>query len=142
MKIIFAGGGTAGHVEPALAIARLWRNKHPNDLIEFIGTAKGLENQLVPAASFKLNQIPKVVMPRKISPSLISAPFAFFKALTASRQIINGSDLLIGFGGYVSAPAYLAAKHRRNVDLPQPFLPNRPYLPPLFNSITVSSTNT
>ena len=110
MKIIFAGGGTAGHVEPALAIARLWRNKHPNDLIEFIGTANGLENQLVPTANFKLNQIPKVVMPRKISPSLISAPFAFFKALTASRQIIKGSDLLIGFGGYVSAPAYLAAK--------------------------------
>jgi UDP-N-acetylglucosamine--N-acetylmuramyl-(pentapeptide) pyrophosphoryl-undecaprenol N-acetylglucosamine transferase len=110
MKIIFAGGGTAGHVEPALAIARLWRDKHPNDLIEFIGTAKGLENQLVPAANFKLNQIPKVVMPRKISPSLISAPFAFFKALTASRQIIKGSGLLIGFGGYVSAPAYLAAK--------------------------------
>jgi UDP-N-acetylglucosamine--N-acetylmuramyl-(pentapeptide) pyrophosphoryl-undecaprenol N-acetylglucosamine transferase len=49
-------------------------------------------------------------MPRKISPSLLSAPFSFFKALTASRQIIKGSDLLIGFGGYVSAPAYLAAK--------------------------------
>jgi len=110
MKIIFAGGGTAGHVEPALAIARLWRDRNPNDLIEFIGTAKGLENQLVPAANFKLNQIPKVVMPRKISSSLIGAPFAFAKALTASRQIIKGSDLLIGFGGYVSAPAYLAAK--------------------------------
>jgi UDP-N-acetylglucosamine--N-acetylmuramyl-(pentapeptide) pyrophosphoryl-undecaprenol N-acetylglucosamine transferase len=110
MKIIFAGGGTAGHVEPALAIARLWRDRHPNDVIEFIGTAKGLENQLVPAANFKLNQIPKVVMPRKISPSLISAPFAFFKALTASCQIIKGSGLLIGFGGYVSAPAYLAAR--------------------------------
>ena len=110
MKIIFAGGGTAGHVEPALAIARLWRDKYPNDLIEFIGTAKGLENQLVPAANFKLNQIPKVVMPRKISPPSIGAPFAFSRALTASRQIIKGSDLLIGFGGYVSAPAYLAAK--------------------------------
>jgi len=110
MKIIFAGGGTAGHVEPALAIARLWRDRHPNDVIEFIGTAKGLENQLVPVANFKLNQIPKVVMPRKISPSLLSAPFSFLKALTASRQIIKGSDLLIGFGGYVSAPAYLAAK--------------------------------
>ena len=110
MKIIFAGGGTAGHVEPALAIARLWRDRHPNDVIEFIGTAKGLENQLVPVANFKLNKIPKVVMPRKISPSFLSAPFSFFKALTESRQIIKGSDLLIGFGGYVSAPAYLAAK--------------------------------
>jgi len=110
MKIIFAGGGTAGHVEPALAVARIWRERYPKDLIEFIGTSKGLENQLVPAANFKLNQIPKVVMPRKISPSVISAPFAFAKAITASRQIIKGSDLLIGFGGYVSAPAYLAAK--------------------------------
>ena len=110
MKIIFAGGGTAGHVEPALAVARIWRERYPRDLIEFIGTSKGLENQLVPAANFKLNQIPKVVMPRKISPSVIGAPFAFAKALTASRQIIKGSDLLIGFGGYVSAPAYLAAK--------------------------------
>jgi UDP-N-acetylglucosamine--N-acetylmuramyl-(pentapeptide) pyrophosphoryl-undecaprenol N-acetylglucosamine transferase len=110
MKIIFAGGGTAGHVEPALAVARIWRERYPKDLIEFIGTSKGLENQLVPAANFKLNQIPKVVMPRKISPSVIGAPFAFAKAITASRQIIKGSDLLIGFGGYVSAPAYLAAK--------------------------------
>ena len=113
MKIIFAGGGTAGHVEPALAVARLWRERYPKDLIEFIGTSKGLENQLVPVANFKLNQIPKVVMPRKISPSLIGAPFAFIKAVMASRQIIKGSDLLIGFGGYVSAPAYLAARSLR-----------------------------
>ena len=55
MKIIFAGGGTAGHVEPALAIARLWRERNPEDSIIFLGTAKGLENQLVPAANFDLN---------------------------------------------------------------------------------------
>jgi len=54
MKIIFAGGGTAGHVEPALAIARLWQSKNPQDTLEFVGTPKGLENQLVPAANFKL----------------------------------------------------------------------------------------
>ena len=110
MKIIFAGGGTAGHVEPALAIARLWRERNPEDSIIFLGTAKGLENQLVPAANFDLKLIPKVVMPRKISLSLISAPFAFTKSLLAARKIIKGADLLIGFGGYVSAPAYLAAK--------------------------------
>ena len=110
MKIIFAGGGTAGHVEPALAIARLWRERNPEDSLIFLGTAKGLENQLVPAANFDLKLIPKVVMPRKISLSLISAPFAFSKAFLAARKIIKGADLLIGFGGYVSAPAYLAAK--------------------------------
>ena len=110
MKIIFAGGGTAGHVEPALAVARLWREAHPGDLIEFIGTDKGLENQLVPAASFKLHYIPKVVLPRKIGISLLSAPFTLAKSFVSARQILKGADLLIGFGGYVSAPAYLAAK--------------------------------
>ena len=42
MKIVFAGGGTAGHIEPALAVARLWRQNHPGDELEFIGTASGL----------------------------------------------------------------------------------------------------
>ena len=110
MKIIFAGGGTAGHVEPALAVARLWRERNPEDSLLFLGTSKGIENQLVPAANFELKQIPKVVMPRKFSLSVISAPFAFSKAFLAARQVIKGADLLIGFGGYVSAPAYLAAK--------------------------------
>jgi UDP-N-acetylglucosamine--N-acetylmuramyl-(pentapeptide) pyrophosphoryl-undecaprenol N-acetylglucosamine transferase len=110
MKIIFAGGGTAGHVEPALAIARLWQSKYPQDTLEFIGTAKGLENQLVPAANFKLYKIPKVVMPRKVSLSLFSAPLAFLGAIMSARRVVKGADLLIGFGGYVSAPAYLAAK--------------------------------
>ena len=110
MKIIFAGGGTAGHVEPALAVARLWRERNPEDSLLFLGTSKGLENLLVPAANFELKLIPKVVMPRKISLSIISAPFAFSRALLEARQIIKGADLLIGFGGYVSAPAYLAAK--------------------------------
>jgi len=113
MRIIFAGGGTAGHVEPALAVARLWREQNPGDLLEFIGTDKGLENQLVPAASFKLHHIPKSVLPRKISPGLLKAPITLSRSIIRSRQIIKGADLLIGFGGYVSAPAYLAAKSLR-----------------------------
>ena len=113
MKIIFAGGGTAGHVEPALAVARRWREQNPEDLIEFIGTDKGLENQLVPAASFKLRHIPKVVLPRKISPALLTSPLTLFKSFKSTCQIAKGADLLIGFGGYVSAPAYLAAKYLR-----------------------------
>ena len=115
MKIIFAGGGTAGHIEPALAVARLWREQNPGDLIEFIGTDKGLENQLVPSASFKLHHIQKVVLPRRISPLLFKAPFVLYKSFNSARQILKDADLLIGFGGYVSAPAYLAAK---SLDIP------------------------
>ena len=110
MKIVFAGGGTAGHIEPALAVARLWRQNHPGDELQFIGTASGLENQLVPAAGFKLAHIPKVVIPRKLSPKLLKVPFALSSSFLAARKLLNGADLLIGFGGYVSAPAYLAAK--------------------------------
>ena len=110
MKIVFAGGGTAGHIEPALAVARLWRQNHPGDELQFIGTASGLENQLVPAAGFKLSHIPKVVIPRKLSPKLLKAPFTLSSSFLAARKLLNGADLLIGFGGYVSAPAYLAAK--------------------------------
>ena len=110
MKIVFAGGGTAGHIEPALAVARLWRQNHPGDELQFIGTASGLENQLVPAAGFKLSHIPKVVIPRKLSTKLLKVPFTLSSSFLAARKLLNGADLLIGFGGYVSAPAYLAAK--------------------------------
>jgi UDP-N-acetylglucosamine--N-acetylmuramyl-(pentapeptide) pyrophosphoryl-undecaprenol N-acetylglucosamine transferase len=110
MKIVLAGGGTAGHIEPALAVARLWQHKHPSDQLEFIGTANGLENQLVPAAGFKLVHIPKVVIPRRLSPKLLQAPFTLARSILTSRRLLSGADLLIGFGGYVSAPAYLAAR--------------------------------
>jgi UDP-N-acetylglucosamine--N-acetylmuramyl-(pentapeptide) pyrophosphoryl-undecaprenol N-acetylglucosamine transferase len=110
MKIVLAGGGTAGHIEPALAVARTWRANHPGDQIEFLGTKSGLENQLVPAAGFKLSHISKVVIPRKISLSLFVAPTTLTQAFLESRAGLKGADLLIGFGGYVSAPAYLAAR--------------------------------
>ncbi len=113
MKIVFAGGGTAGHIEPALAVARLWRQNQPGDELQFIGTASGLENQLVPAAGFKLSHIPKVVIPRKLSPKLLKAPFTLSSSFLAARKLLHGADLLVGFGGYVSAPAYLAAKSLR-----------------------------
>ena len=110
MKIVLAGGGTAGHIEPALAVARTWRANHPNDEIEFLGTKSGLENQLVPAAGFKLSHISKVVIPRKVSLSLFVAPTTLTQAFLEARAGLKDADLLIGFGGYVSAPAYLAAR--------------------------------
>jgi UDP-N-acetylglucosamine--N-acetylmuramyl-(pentapeptide) pyrophosphoryl-undecaprenol N-acetylglucosamine transferase len=110
MKIVFAGGGTAGHIEPALAVARLWRKNHPDDELQFIGTTSGLENQLVPAAGFTLGHIAKVVIPRKLSTKLLKVPLTLSSSFFAARKLLKGADLLIGFGGYVSAPAYLAAK--------------------------------
>jgi UDP-N-acetylglucosamine--N-acetylmuramyl-(pentapeptide) pyrophosphoryl-undecaprenol N-acetylglucosamine transferase len=110
MNIVLAGGGTAGHIEPALAVARAWLLHHPKDQIEFIGTSSGLENQLVPAAGFKLSHIPKVIIPRKFSLSLFVAPTTLTQAFLQARSALKGADLLIGFGGYVSAPAYLAAR--------------------------------
>lgn len=107
--IVFAGGGTAGHVEPALAVARAWNEKYPNDRCIFLGTPAGLENTLVPAAGFSLSIIDKVVMPRKLNFEFAKLPVQLFRAVKSAKNIINGADLLIGFGGYLSASAYLAA---------------------------------
>jgi UDP-N-acetylglucosamine--N-acetylmuramyl-(pentapeptide) pyrophosphoryl-undecaprenol N-acetylglucosamine transferase len=108
--IIFAGGGTAGHVEPALAVARKWRATHPEDRCIFIGTDEGLENTLVPAAGFELRNIPKVVLPRSVSVDLARLPWLLRRAVYSARSVISDSSLVIGFGGYVSASAYLAAR--------------------------------
>lgn len=109
-SIVFAGGGTAGHIEPALAVARQWRLVHPDDVITFLGTKNGLENTIVPRAGFTLAHIPKVSISRKPHFSWLAAPIDLVRAVKASQIILRDADLLIGFGGYVSAPAYIAAR--------------------------------
>lgn len=113
MKIVLAGAGTAGHIEPALAVADAWRREFPQTQFEFVGTSTGLENTLVTNAGFHLNLIPKVVFPRRISLTAFSAPLRFLQAVIKSHKIVKGSDCVIGFGGYVSAPIYLAAALNR-----------------------------
>jgi UDP-N-acetylglucosamine--N-acetylmuramyl-(pentapeptide) pyrophosphoryl-undecaprenol N-acetylglucosamine transferase len=113
MKIVLAGAGTAGHIEPALAVADEWRKEFPKCEFEFVGTTAGLENVLVTGAGYKLSTIPKVTLPRSLSPVGLLAPLRFGQALSRSLQIVNGADCVIGFGGYVSAPIYLAAALRR-----------------------------
>jgi UDP-N-acetylglucosamine--N-acetylmuramyl-(pentapeptide) pyrophosphoryl-undecaprenol N-acetylglucosamine transferase len=109
-SIILAGGGTAGHIEPALAVARVWKSQNPHDQILFLGTAQGLESTLIPAAGFSVSNIPKVRISRTPSLSWARIPFELLASVKACRTILKGSDLLIGFGGYVSAPAYIAAR--------------------------------
>lgn len=109
-SVVLAGGGTAGHIEPALAVARQWMSQHPKDSCIFLGTRSGLETTLVPAAGFPLALIPKVSISRKPSLSWLKIPIDLTQAVVASYKVIKSADVLIGFGGYVSAPAYLAAK--------------------------------
>ena len=109
-KIILAGAGTAGHVEPALAVARWIREHAPETELLFLGTATGVENRLVPAAGFPLVTITKAAFPRTLSASALAWPVRFGSSLLQVRSIIRGSALVIGFGGYVCAPAYSVAK--------------------------------
>ena len=109
-KAVFAGGGTAGHIEPALAVAREWKSQNPQSDILFIGTESGLESTLIPAAGFDLHYIPRVRIPRKISLELLKVPFLFIASVRECRRALDGATVLIGFGGYVSGPAYLAAR--------------------------------
>jgi UDP-N-acetylglucosamine--N-acetylmuramyl-(pentapeptide) pyrophosphoryl-undecaprenol N-acetylglucosamine transferase len=108
--VVLAGGGTAGHVEPALAVARQWKATHPDDRLIFLGTSSGLENTLVPAAHFELHLIPRVRISRKPSASWLNIPFDLLSSVRESKKIIKMADVVIGFGGYVSAPAYIAAQ--------------------------------
>ena len=78
--VVFAGGGTAGHVEPALAVADWLRKARPDWQLSFVGTKSGLENQLVPSAGFELINIPKVLMPRQFTPSVLIWPFKLIYA--------------------------------------------------------------
>jgi UDP-N-acetylglucosamine--N-acetylmuramyl-(pentapeptide) pyrophosphoryl-undecaprenol N-acetylglucosamine transferase len=113
MKIVLAGAGTAGHIEPALAVADAWRQEFPKSEFEFVGTMAGLENILVTGAGYKLSTIPKVTLPRSLNPAGLLAPLRFAQALSKSLQIVKGADCVVGFGGYVSPPIYLAAALRR-----------------------------
>ena len=107
--VVLAGGGTAGHIEPALAVGREWMKSHPTDRCIFLGTKSGLETSLVPAAGFELTTIPRVRISRTPSVSWLRIPFDLIASVLSSVQVVKKADVLVGFGGYVSAPAYLAA---------------------------------
>jgi UDP-N-acetylglucosamine--N-acetylmuramyl-(pentapeptide) pyrophosphoryl-undecaprenol N-acetylglucosamine transferase len=109
MKFVLAGGGTAGHIQPAISVAQAIKQSHPDAQLLFLGTSAGLENRLVPEAGFELALITKVSLPRKLSMAVVKAPFQLVKSIRQSRKHLQGTDVLIGFGGYVCAPAYLAA---------------------------------
>ncbi|MCT2593383.1 undecaprenyldiphospho-muramoylpentapeptide beta-N-acetylglucosaminyltransferase [Streptomyces sp. N2-109] len=112
MHVVLAGGGTAGHIEPALALADALRRQDPTVGITALGTERGLETRLVPERGYELGLIPAVPLPRKPTPELITVPGRLRGTIKAAEQILERTkaDCLVGFGGYVSLPGYLAAK--------------------------------
>ena len=109
-RVVLVGGGTAGHVEPALAVGNWLRTQDSTLNFDFIGTAHGIERELVPAAGFTLRCITKVPLPRTLNLSAVTFPFRFLVSLLQALRIVRGASVIIGFGGYVSASAYLAGK--------------------------------
>ncbi|MFD4421514.1 undecaprenyldiphospho-muramoylpentapeptide beta-N-acetylglucosaminyltransferase [Agromyces sp. NPDC058484] len=109
---LLAGGGTAGHVNPLLAVADRLRERDPEAVVLVLGTAEGLESRLVPARGYELLTIAKVPFPRRPNRAALSFPSRFRRSIDDVRRIIDERtvDVVVGFGGYVSTPAYLAAR--------------------------------
>jgi UDP-N-acetylglucosamine--N-acetylmuramyl-(pentapeptide) pyrophosphoryl-undecaprenol N-acetylglucosamine transferase len=115
MRILLAGGGTAGHTSPLLATADALRRLDPEVEIVCLGTPRGLENQVVPAAGYPLEHIPPVPLPRSLSGELLRVPGRLRAAIKEAGAVLDRvrPDVLVGYGGYVSMPAYVAARRRR-----------------------------
>ncbi|MBY0389592.1 MAG: undecaprenyldiphospho-muramoylpentapeptide beta-N-acetylglucosaminyltransferase [Mycobacterium pseudokansasii] len=112
LSIVLAGGGTAGHVEPAMAVADALSALQPNVRITALGTPRGLETTLVPARGYHLELITPVPLPRKPSGDLARLPPRVWRAVAETRAVLDAvdADVVVGFGGYVALPAYLAAR--------------------------------
>jgi len=132
MRVLLAGGGSAGHIEPALALADALRRIDSGTEVTCLGTERGLETRLIPLRGYPLALIPAVPMPRSVTPRLLTVPGRLAGAVNAAAAAIDqtGAQVLVGFGGYVATPAYLAAR-RRKIPIvvheanPKPGLANR-----------------
>ncbi|WP_217901423.1 MULTISPECIES: undecaprenyldiphospho-muramoylpentapeptide beta-N-acetylglucosaminyltransferase [unclassified Rhodococcus (in: high G+C Gram-positive bacteria)] len=114
ISVVVAGGGTAGHIEPALAVADALRVLDPTVTVTALGSSRGLETTLVPARGYALELIPPVPLPRKPTVDLLKLPLRVVRSVRRTREIFAAveADVLVGFGGYVALPAYLAARGR------------------------------
>ncbi|GAB2879245.1 undecaprenyldiphospho-muramoylpentapeptide beta-N-acetylglucosaminyltransferase [Nocardioides pacificus] len=115
MRVLLAGGGTAGHTSPLLATADALRRLAPDTEITCLGTARGLETRVVPEAGYRLELIPPVPLPRRPSGDLLKVPGRLAAAVRETLAVFDRvrPDVVVGYGGYVSMPAYLAARKRR-----------------------------
>lgn len=108
MRVLIAGGGTAGHVFPALALARRLVEGHTAN-VRFAGTPNGLEAKLVSEAGYPFVAIEAQPLRREFSSRAAKAPFAALRSVSRCRRLVEDADVVVGMGGYVSVPVALAA---------------------------------
>lgn len=115
LSVVVAGGGSAGHVEPALALGDAVRRLRPDALVTALGTERGLDRRLIPARGYPLELIPPVPLPRKPNADLARLPLLVVRSVHRTRAVLRQvrADVVVGFGGYVALPAYLAAASLR-----------------------------
>jgi UDP-N-acetylglucosamine--N-acetylmuramyl-(pentapeptide) pyrophosphoryl-undecaprenol N-acetylglucosamine transferase len=113
-SIVVAGGGSGGHIEPALAFADALRVLRPDVRVTALGTEKGLDTTLIPARGYPLELIPPVPLPRKPTVDLLRLPGKVRTAVSRVRDVLTAvdADAVVGFGGFVALPAYLGARGR------------------------------
>ena len=111
MRVLFSGGGTGGHINPALAMADIIKMNIPDAEIAFVGTPKGMENSLIPQAGYKLYHVEVEGIRRSFSPENLRALYLALTSPGKAKKIIKefAPDIVIGTGGYVCWPALKAA---------------------------------
>lgn len=115
MRVLITGGGTGGHINPALAIAQKVRNENPSNEILYVGTKNGLESELVPKSGFDFKHVTAKYLRRKISFENVKTLFASIKGVMEAAKIIKEfkPDIVVGTGGYVCGPVVLAASLKK-----------------------------
>jgi UDP-N-acetylglucosamine--N-acetylmuramyl-(pentapeptide) pyrophosphoryl-undecaprenol N-acetylglucosamine transferase len=109
---LLAGGGTAGHVNPLLAVGDALTLRDPSATVLVLGTTEGLESRLVPARGYELLVVPRLPFPRRPNRAALSFLPRMNKAINGVADLLRerNVDVVVGFGGYVASPAYLAAR--------------------------------
>jgi UDP-N-acetylglucosamine--N-acetylmuramyl-(pentapeptide) pyrophosphoryl-undecaprenol N-acetylglucosamine transferase len=113
-RVVVAGGHSAGHIEPAMNFADALRRLEPTAEITALGTVRGLDTTLIPARGYSLELIPPAPLPRTLNRALLQAPGRLRDSVLATGAVLDRvrAEVVVGFGGYVAGPAYLAACRR------------------------------
>jgi UDP-N-acetylglucosamine--N-acetylmuramyl-(pentapeptide) pyrophosphoryl-undecaprenol N-acetylglucosamine transferase len=114
IDVLLAGGGTAGHVLPAVATAHALLRRRPELRVALVGVQGGIEERIAAAAELELEHVPAVPLPRRITPALATVPLRLRSAVRSARSLLRSEQVraVVAFGGYVALPVALAARGR------------------------------